>query len=98
MGLAIANDSDQPIAATLTVYDQSNDGENPPDLATGYDPSRSTVTKFVDEITGWRGALGVVTISAPTQPSTSPVSVLPGLYFLRCRRCLLNEQPSTVLN
>jgi hypothetical protein len=64
MGLAISNDSDSAISATVTVYDAN---DNVPLAVPITINPRSTLTQFVDEITGWKGSLGLVTISASSQ-------------------------------
>jgi hypothetical protein len=72
-GLAIANDSDVAVSATVTVYD-SNNTNIPLKQTLTIDP-RSTLTEFVDEITGWKGSLALITVSA-----SSPFCVT-GLRF-----------------
>jgi hypothetical protein len=63
-GLAITNDSDAAITATITVYDSNNSSATLTQSI--MIDQRSTLTKFVDELTGWHGALGLVTVSAPS--------------------------------
>jgi hypothetical protein len=64
IGVALANDSDAAISVTVTVYDAAN---NVPIVHSINIAPRSTLTKFVDEMTGWNGSLGLVTISASGQ-------------------------------
>lgn len=64
IALAVSNDSDVTISATVSVYDPSN--SVPLTLPILVAP-RTTFTQFVDEITGWKGTLGIVSISSSSQ-------------------------------